>query len=419
MNKLLIRGGKPLSGQLRISGAKNSALPILAATLLTDQPLQICNVPHLRDITTTVELLGRMGADITIDEQMSITVSCKHITQFEAPYDLVRTMRSSVLVLGPLLARYGQAKVSLPGGCAIGARPIDLHVEALKTLGAEVHVKNGYIVAQSKGRLKGAEYTFPKVSVTGTENFLMAATLAKGVTTIKNAACEPEIKDLADCLNQMGAIISGAGTSVITVEGVKSLNGTTYHVIPDRIETGTYLTAAAMTGGDIQLKNTQPALLTTILNQLELAGAEIDIGKDWVHLNMRAKRPKAISIATGPYPGFPTDMQAQFTAMNSVAEGRGEVTETIFENRFMHVAEMQRMGAQLALQGNTVICNGVAKLMGAEVMATDLRASASLVLAGLVAEGETVVDRIYHVDRGYECIEEKLQMLGADIKRIG
>jgi UDP-N-acetylglucosamine 1-carboxyvinyltransferase len=419
MNKLIIRGGQPLSGQLRISGAKNAALPILAATLLTDQPLQIRNVPHLRDITTTVELLGRMGADISIGEHMSISVACNNVTQFEAPYDLVRTMRSSVLVLGPLLARFGQAKVSLPGGCAIGTRPIDLHVEALKALGAEVHVENGYIIAKSKGRLQGAEFIFTKVSVTGTENLLMAATLAKGITVIKNAACEPEIKDLADCLIKMGARIEGAGTDTITVDGVENLSGTEYSVIPDRIETGTYLTAAAMTGGDVQLKATEPALLTTMLNQLEMAGAEIDTGKDWVRLNMRGKRPKAVSIATGPYPGFPTDMQAQFTAMNSVADGRGEITETIFENRFMHVAEMQRMGAQLKLRGNTVVCHGVAKLMGAEVMATDLRASASLVLAGLVAEGETVVDQIYHIDRGYECIEEKLQCLGADIRRIG
>lgn len=418
MDKLQINGGNPINGQLRISGAKNAALPILAATLLTKDTVEICNVPYLRDITTTVELLGRMGAEVTIDEQLNISVSTPDLISYKAPYELVRTMRSSILVLGPLLARFGEADVSLPGGCAIGMRPIDLHVDALRQLGAEVMVENGYIKARVNGRLKGADYTFPKVTVTGTENILMAATLAKGTTILRNAACEPEVKDLADCLNAMGAKIGGVGTDTLVIDGVESLHGTRYTVIPDRIETGTYLTAAAITGGRIEVKYTQPDLLDSVLVLLEKSGADIQTTSNSITLNMHGKKPKAISITTGPYPAFPTDMQAQFTALNTVAEGRGEITETIFENRFMHVAEMQRMGADLSLSGNTVVCQGVGHLTGAEVMATDLRASASLVLAGLVAKGTTIVDRIYHIDRGYECIEEKLQMLGADIRRI-
>jgi UDP-N-acetylglucosamine 1-carboxyvinyltransferase len=417
MDKLIIKGGKPLSGQIRCSGAKNAALPILAATLLTEDTVEISNVPHLRDVTTTVELLGRMGVEVTIDDQLRVCVSSRKLTSYQAPYELVRTMRSSILVLGPLLARFGQAEVALPGGCAIGTRPVDLHIEALQQLGAIISVEEGYIRARVDGRLKGAEYTFPKVTVTGTENIMMAATLAKGTTILRNSACEPEVKDLADCLIAMGAQISGAGTETLIIEGIDRLHGTQYSVIPDRIETGTYLTAAMITGGSIEIRQTCPQILTSVLELLEQAGADIQINNNTIKLDMHGKKPKAISVTTGPYPLFPTDMQAQFTALNSIAEGRGEITETIFENRFMHVPEMCRMGANLSLSGNTVICNGVNKLTGAEVMATDLRASASLVLAGLVAQGTTTVDRIYHIDRGYECIEEKLQILGADIRR--
>lgn len=417
MDKLIIKGGKPLSGQIRCSGAKNAALPILAATLLTEDMVEISNVPHLKDVTTTVELLGRMGADVIIDDQMRVCVSTRKLNSYQAPYELVRTMRSSILVLGPLLARFGQADVALPGGCAIGTRPVDLHIEALQKLGALITVEEGYIKARVEGRLKGADYTFPKVTVTGTENIMMAATLAKGTTILRNCACEPEVKDLADCLIAMGASISGAGTDTLIIDGVDRLHGTQYSVIPDRIETGTYLTAAVITGGDIEIKHSCPELLDSVLLLLEQAGAHIQTRGSTIKLSMHGKKPRAISVVTGPYPLFPTDMQAQFTAMNTVAEGRGEITETIFENRFMHVPEMCRMGADLSLAGNTVICNGVNKLTGAEVMATDLRASASLVLAGLIAQGTTTVDRIYHIDRGYECIEEKLQMLGADIRR--
>jgi UDP-N-acetylglucosamine 1-carboxyvinyltransferase len=417
MDKLIIKGGKALSGQIRCSGAKNAALPILAATLLTDDWVELSNVPHLKDVTTTIELLGRMGAEVTIDDQLHVCVSAKKLNSYQAPYELVRTMRSSILVLGPLLARFGQAEVALPGGCAIGTRPVDLHIEALQKLGAEITVDEGYIKARVQNRLQGAEYTFPKITVTGTENIMMAATLAKGTTILRNCACEPEVKDLADCLISMGALITGAGTDTLIIEGVERLHGTKYSVIPDRIEAGTYLTAAVITGGDIEIKQCCPELLDSVLALLEEAGAEIQVQGSTIKLNMHGKKPKAISVVTGPYPLFPTDMQAQFTAMNTVAEGRGEITETIFENRFMHVPEMCRMGADLSVNGNTVICNGVTKLTGAQVMATDLRASASLVLAGLVAEGTTVVDRIYHIDRGYECIEEKLQSLGADIRR--
>lgn len=418
MDKLHIIGGNTLNGQLRISGAKNAALPILCATLLSEDPVHVCNVPHLRDVTTTVELLGRMGCDVVIDEKQNITVSTRKLESCQAPYDLVRTMRSSILVLGPLLARFGEADVSLPGGCAIGTRPVDFHVQALEALGATIKVENGYIKARVEGRLKGAKYTFPKITVTGTENLMMAATLAKGTTIIENAALEPEVKDLADCLNAMGAHIEGAGTSTVTIEGVDRLHGTTYNVIPDRIETGTFLTAAAMTGGKVTLKNTLPSILDSVLIKLEHAGAHIDTTADTITLDMRGKRPLSVDITTGAYPAFPTDMQAQFTALNAIAQGHGGVTETIFENRFMHIPEMQRMGANLSLNGNTVNSVGVEALHGAEVMATDLRASASLVLAGLVAKGTTIVDRIYHIDRGYECIEEKLQCLGAEIRRI-
>jgi UDP-N-acetylglucosamine 1-carboxyvinyltransferase len=417
MDKLIIRGGKPLSGQIRCSGAKNAALPILAATLLTEDTVEISNVPHLKDITTTIELLGRMGVEITVDDQLRLCVNARKLNSYQAPYELVRTMRSSILVLGPLLARFGQADVALPGGCAIGTRPVDLHIEALQQLGAIITVAEGYIKARVEDRLKGTDYTFPKITVTGTENIMMAAALAKGTTILRNAALEPEVKDLADCLISMGARITGAGTDTLIIEGVDRLHGTQYSVIPDRIETGTYLTAAVITGGDIEIKQSCPELLDSVLLVLEQAGADIQTTGNTIKLNMHGKKPRAISVVTGPYPLFPTDMQAQFTAMNSVAEGQGEITETIFENRFMHVPEMCRMGADLAITGNTVMCKGVTKLTGAEVMATDLRASASLVLAGLIAQGTTTVDRIYHIDRGYECIEEKLQMLGADIKR--
>lgn len=419
MEKLLIRGGRPLSGHVRISGAKNAALPILAATLLTDEPVTLSNVPHLRDITTTIQLLGRLGVEVVMGDHMTLTVNAAHLTQLVAPYELVKTMRSSILVLGPLLARFGEAEVSLPGGCAIGTRPVDLHLTALEALGATISVENGYIKATTRGRLQGAHITFPKVTVTGTENIMMAATLAKGITVLDNAACEPEVVDLANCLIAMGARIDGAGTSRIEIEGVDRLYGTSYRVIPDRIETATFLTAAAMTMGDVTTKYTDASLLDVVLEKLSETGADITTTADTIRLDMHGRRPKAVSLVTAPYPLFPTDMQAQFTAMNAVAQGRSEVVETIFENRFMHIAELARMGANVLQNGNTVICEGIPRLTGAEVMATDLRASASLVLAALVAEGTTTVDRIYHIDRGYEFIEEKLQGLGADIRRVG
>ena len=417
MDKLLITGGRPLQGEIRISGAKNAALPIMAATLLADGPVTIGNVPHLHDITTTMELLGRMGVDLTVDERLNIEVNSNSISEFFAPYELVRTMRASILVLGPLLARFGRADVSLPGGCAIGSRPVNLHLEGLKALGADIEVEGGYVRAKAK-RLKGARLVLDLVTVTGTENLMMAAALAEGETVIENAAREPEVVDLALCLNAMGAKVSGAGTDTITIEGVDELKGTRYEVLPDRIETGTFLVAAAMTGGKVKVKDTRPELIDAVLAKLREAGAEITFGEDWIELDMKGRRPKAVSVHTAPYPAFPTDMQAQFTALNIVAEGTGTITETVFENRFMHVQEMQRMGAEIRLEGNTAITTGVEKLTGAPVMATDLRASASLVLAGLVAEGETKVDRIYHIDRGYECIEEKLQQLGAIIRRV-
>lgn len=419
MDKLLITGGNPLFGELRMSGAKNAALPILAATLLSEKPVLIGNVPHLHDITTTMELLGRMGVHLVIDEKLNIEVNSSSIQTFTAPYELVKTMRASILVLGPLLARFGKAEVSLPGGCAIGTRPVNIHLEGLTAMGAEINVSNGYIHATAN-RLKGCRLVLDLVTVTGTENLMMAAAVADGVTIIENAAREPEVVDLADFLNAMGAKIHGAGTDILEIEGVKSLSGEGLHyqILPDRIETGTYLVAAAMTGGKVKLKNTRPDLLDAVLEKLIEAGAVIECGDSWIELDMQGRRPKSVSMHTAPYPAFPTDMQAQFTAMNSIAEGVGIITETVFENRFMHVQEMQRMGANIKLESNTAIVRGVEKLTGAPVMATDLRASASLVLAGLVADGQTVVERIYHIDRGYECIEEKLSQLGAEIRRI-
>ena len=417
MDKLIIRGGNPLSGDVRIAGAKNAALPILAATLLADGAMRVGNVPHLHDITTTMELLGGMGATLVVDEKMAIEVNSNTIHTYSAPYELVKTMRASILVLGPMLARFGQADVSLPGGCAIGSRPVNLHIDGLRAMGADIDVENGYIRSRCK-RLHGARIVMDLVTVTGTENLMMAAALAKGTTLIENAAREPEVVDLADCLNRMGAKISGAGTPTLTIEGVDELKGADYDVLPDRIETGTFLVAAAITRGSIRVRDTRPELVDSVMQKLREAGAVIEVGEDWITLDMEGKRPKAVDIYTAPYPAFPTDMQAQFTALNAVAEGVGVVTETIFENRFMHVQELQRMGARIKLEGNTAIVTGSDKLTGAPVMATDLRASASLVLAGLVAEGETLVDRIYHIDRGYQNIEEKLAGLGGEIRRL-
>lgn len=419
MDKLIITGGTQLSGELRISGAKNAALPILAATLLSETPVSVGNVPHLHDITTTMELLGRMGVHLLVDEKMNIEVDSREITSYEAPYELVRTMRASILVLGPLLARFGEAHVSLPGGCAIGTRPVDIHLNGLIKMGADITVEGGFIHAKVD-RLKGARLVLEQVTVTGTENLLMAATLASGTTIIENAAREPEVTDLAHFLNAMGAKITGIGTDVLTIQGVDKLGveGLHYDILPDRIETGTYLCAAAITGGRVKLKNTRPDILDAVLEKLVEAGAEIKTGEDWIELDMHGKKPKAVSLRTAPYPAFPTDMQAQFIAMNCVADGVGIITETIFENRFMHVQELQRMGANIRLESNTAICTGMSKLTGAPVMATDLRASASLVIAALVAEGDTRVDRIYHIDRGYDHIEEKLSQLGATIRRV-
>ncbi len=416
MNKLIITGGSPISGTIRASGSKNAVLPILAGTLLADGPVIVRNVPHLHDVTTTMELLGRMGVAITIGEKMSIEVDPSYLENTFAPYELVKTMRASILVLGPLLARYGTAEVSLPGGCAIGARPVNLHLMGLEAMGAEIRVEEGYVKARAK-RLKGAQIVMDQVTVTGTENLMMAAALADGITTIENAAREPEVVDLADFINAMGGKVSGAGTDTITIEGVENLQGCDYSVLPDRIETGTYLVAAAITGGKVLIKDTDPKLLDAVLAKLEEAGAIIDTGDDWIELDMEGRKPKAVNIRTAPYPAFPTDMQAQFCALNAVASGTGSITETVFENRFMHIQEIVRMGANVHLEGNTAIIEGVQILNGAPVMATDLRASASLILAGLVAEGETVVDRIYHIDRGYDHIEEKLACLGARIRR--
>ena len=417
MNKLLIQGGVTLDGEVRISGAKNAVLPILAATLLAEGRSIVQNVPHLQDVTTTMALLGTMGVTVVVDETMSIEVDASTLTTQVAPYELVRTMRSSILVLGPLLARYGYAEVSLPGGCAIGSRPVNIHIKGMQEMGADIEVKNGYIIARAE-RLKGARIVMDMVTVTGTENLMMAAVLADGVSTLENAAREPEVVDLANFLNKMGARISGIGTDTLTIEGVESLQGTTYKVVPDRIETGTFLVAAAITGGRVKVKDTDPGLLDAVLDKLREAGGEISCGDDWIELDMKGKRPRAVSVRTAPYPAFPTDMQAQFTALNVVAEGTGTIIETVFENRYMHVQELQRMGANIEVEGNTAIVRGQDQLNGAPIMATDLRASASLILAGLVAQGETEVRRIYHIDRGYELIEEKLANLGANIRRV-
>jgi UDP-N-acetylglucosamine 1-carboxyvinyltransferase len=416
-DKLAINGGNRLDGEVRISGAKNAALPILAGALLTGEPVIISNVPHLMDVTTMIELLGRLGAEATVHEGMSLEVNAARINNCDAPYELVRTMRASILVLGPLLARFGHANVSLPGGCAIGARPVDLHVAGLRAMGADVEIEDGYIRARAE-HLCGAHIVLDQVTVTGTENLMMAAILADGETVLENAAREPEVVDLANFLNAIGGRVSGAGTNSIMIEGVKRLSGAEYEVLPDRIETGTFLVAGAITGGRVRAKRTRPEGIEAVLGKLRETGASVSTGPDWVEVDMQGQRPRAVDISTAPYPGFPTDMQAQFCALNAVAEGVGAVTENVFENRFMHVSELQRMGASINLQGNTAIIHGVEQLTSAPVMATDLRASAGLVLAGLVADGETVVDRIYHIDRGYERIEEKLQLLGGSIRRI-
>ena len=417
MDKLRITGGTPLEGQVSISGAKNAALPILAGTLLATEPVTIRNVPHLKDVTTTLALLQTMGAQATVDADLNVEVDASSLTSYKAPYELVKTMRASILVLGPLVARFGKADVSLPGGCAIGARPVNLHVAGLEAMGAKVDIEGGFIKARAE-RLKGAHIVFDTVTVTGTENLLMAAVLADGETVLENAAREPEVIDLARFLSAMGAKIEGAGSSTISVTGVESLGGTTHSVLPDRIETGTYLVGAAMTGGRIVATNTAPDTLEAVLIKLSEAGADIHTDGDTIELDMHGKRPQAVDIRTAPYPAFPTDMQAQFCALNAVAEGTGTITETIFENRFQHVLELQRMGADISLEGHTAFIRGIDQLSAAPVMATDLRASASLVLAGIAARGETLVDRIYHVDRGYERIEEKLRQLGATIQRV-
>ncbi len=417
MDNLLIHGGRPLSGRLKVSGAKNAELPILAATLLTEEKTIVRNLPHLHDITTMVELLGSLGAGLMVDEKLAIEVDGRSVSRLRAPYELVKTMRASILVLGPLLARFGRAEVSFPGGCAIGSRPVDLHLKGLEAMGATIRIEDGYIRAESSGSLSGADITMETVTVGGTENLLMAATLATGKTVIRNAAREPEVVDLAHCLCAMGARIQGIGSSTLEIEGVPNLSGTTYTVMPDRIEAGTYLVAAAATGGRIRLEGAVPHHLDIVLDKLREAGATVSHGEDWIELDMAGQRPRSVTITTAPYPGFPTDMQAQFTALNAVAEGVGRVTETVFENRLVQTHEMNRMGARISIEGNTALIEGQSYLTGAPVMASDLRASASLVIAGLVARGETRVDRIYHIDRGYECIEEKLQSLGADIRR--
>jgi UDP-N-acetylglucosamine 1-carboxyvinyltransferase len=417
MDKLQITGGVPLEGEVRISGAKNATLPILAGALLADDPVVVANVPHLKDVTTTVELLGRMGATVTIDERMRIEVEGSTLKECFAPYDLVKTMRASILVLGPLLARFGRADISLPGGCAIGARPVNIHIAGLQAMGADISIEGGYIRARAD-RLHGARLVLDTVTVTGTENLMMAATLAVGETIIENAAREPEVVDLANFLIAMGAQIQGAGTDKIVIQGVKRLRGTTYDVLPDRIEAGTYLVAGAITRGHVRIKNVRPDHLDAVLAKLEEAGATVGVGDNWIEVDMRGRRPKAVDVRTAPYPAFPTDMQAQFAALNTVASGVGTIIETIFENRFMHMLEMRRLGAEIRLEGNTAIIRGVERLTAAPVMATDLRASASLVLAGLIAEGRTDIERIYHIDRGYEAIEEKLAQLGAQIKRV-
>jgi UDP-N-acetylglucosamine 1-carboxyvinyltransferase len=417
VDKLQITGGIALQGEVRISGAKNATLPILAAALLADSPVTVGNVPHLQDVTTMIELLARMGVTVTVNERMSIEVDPSTIRECVAPYELVKTMRASILVLGPLLARFGRADVSLPGGCAIGARPVNIHVAGLQAMGADIHIEGGYIRARA-GRLHAARLVLDTVTVTGTENLMMAATLAEGQTVIENAAREPEVVDLADFLVACGAHISGAGTDRIVIDGVEHLQGCTHDVLPDRIEAGTYLVAAAITGGHIRIKSTRPEHLDAVLAKLKEAGAELSTGSDWVEIDMHGRRPRSVDVRTAPYPAFPTDMQAQFAALDTVAAGVGTVVETIFENRFMHMLEMRRMGAEIRLEGNTAIIHGIEGLTAAPVMATDLRASASLVLAGLVAKGRTDIERIYHIDRGYEAIEEKLAQLGAHIRRV-
>jgi UDP-N-acetylglucosamine 1-carboxyvinyltransferase len=417
MDKLQITGGVALDGEIRVSGAKNATLPVLAAALLADGPVNIGNVPHLHDVTTMIELLARMGVTVTVDERMRIEVDPSSIKECFAPYELVKTMRASILVLGPLVARYGRADVSLPGGCAIGARPVNIHVAGLQAMGADIHIEGGYIRARAE-RLHGAHLVLDTVTVTGTENLMMAAALAEGETVIENAAREPEVVDVANFLIAMGARIHGAGTDKIVIQGVKALKGTSYEVLPDRIEAGTYLVAAAITGGRIRLKNARPDHLDAVLAKLAEAGAEVGTGTDWVEIDMHGRRPRSVDVRTAPYPAFPTDMQAQFAALDTIANGVGTVVETIFENRFMHMLEMRRMGAEIRLEGNTAIIHGVAELTAAPVMATDLRASASLVLAGLVAKGRTDIERIYHIDRGYEAIEEKLAQVGAQIRRV-
>jgi len=417
MAKILISGGTPLNGDVNISGAKNAVLPILAGCLLADEPVSIGNVPHLHDVTTFIELLGQMGVQLVLDERMCMQVDPRTTSTCVAPYDLVRTMRASILVLGPLVARFGRAEVSLPGGCAIGSRPVDQHIRGLQALGAEITVENGYIKATAD-RLRGTRIVMDLVTVTGTENIMMAATLARGTTVIEHAAQEPEVVDLAHCLMAMGAQIEGAGTSTIVVHGVERLHGAEYAVLPDRIETGTFLAAAAMTGGRIRARHARPQTLHAVLGKLEEAGAMISVGDDWIDLDMQDRELRAVDVSTAPYPAFPTDMQAQFTALNCVAKGTGVIRETVFENRFMHAHELQRLGADIQLEGNAAVVHGVTQLSGAPIMATDLRASACLVLAGLVAKGDTVVDRVYHIDRGYENIEEKLGVLGAKIRRL-
>ena len=407
-----------MNGEIYASGAKNSALPILASSLLADSPMKVSNLPHLNDVTTMLELLGSMGVEVMLNDEMDVQVDTSTIKNLNARYELVKTMRASILVLGPMLAKFQQATVALPGGCAIGSRPVNLHIDAMRALGAEVDIRDGNIEAKVNGRLRGAKIVFDPVSVTATENVIMAACLAEGETIIENAAKEPEVVDLSNCLIKMGATIEGAGSDIIIIEGVEELKGSDFSVMPDRVEVGTYLTAVAMTGGHVKIKSAKPQYLTSVISKLELSGAKIETGEDWVEISMNEQKPKATSLTTGPYPSFPTDMQAQFVSLNAIAQGNSTVTETVFENRFMHVQEIARMGGNITLKGNTAVIEGIDVLKGAPVMATDLRASASLVLAGLVAEGNTTIDRIYHIDRGYERIEEKLKMLGADIERI-
>ncbi len=417
MDKLIATGGGPLRGEIRISGAKNAALPVMICSLLTSETMTISNIPHLHDITTIMELLGQLGVKLQVDDKLTIEANATEVNNVVAPYHLVKTMRASILVLGPLLARFGKAEVSLPGGCAIGSRPVNLHIKGLQALGAKITVDRGYIRARAN-RLRGARIFMDLISVTGTENLMMAAVLAEGTTVIENAAREPEVIDLARCLKTMGADIHGAGSDEITIHGVQRLGGAAHRVIPDRIEAGTFLVAAAISGGEIKIKDVKPQQIEAVLDKLREAGASLEVGDDWVHLRAPRGRLKAVNIRTAPYPAFPTDMQAQFVLLNSIADGTATVVETVFENRFMHIHELRRMGANIQLDGNTAVVQGVRKLQAAPVMATDLRASACLVLAGLIADGETLIDRIYHIDRGYHCIEEKLSQLGAVIRRV-